>query len=193
MNTITAIPTYSPIQLSSGSGILQHAFAIQPKKGLADLTQIDEDNWSVIEEDVLREMSLRWSTSASSSMISLLDATPLSVSTIRLVGNNGARRFNMFKSIEAGWDFGSGEALDRKSIESLNFFADNIKRLPKKPVSLFLRHEGNLSIVYRDEGERIIELEFLADGIHYFIQEPFEDGLVPTERIGELLGKLELS
>jgi hypothetical protein len=97
---------------------------------------------------------------------------------IKIIGENGIQRFEQFKKLTEGWEFGTEKPLSAHSIASFKLFSEQFSEpLPNEP-SLFLTREGNLQLGWEDNDGNKIELEFFADKIEYYIEARDDEGEV---------------
>ena len=115
----------------------------------------------------------------------------LSESSKRIIGENGLRRFEEFKRYHSGWDYGRGKPLSPRSVTVLNSFLEQLPELAAREPSLFLTHQGNLSLGWEDEHGNVVELEFFPNKVEYYIESLNEEGWVGLEALRQLIDKVK--
>ncbi len=118
-------------------------------------------------------------------------ANELGGDVIKIIGENGLRRFEQFKKYGEGWEFGTGKPLSSHSVESFKRFCERFSEpVPNEP-SLFLTREGNLQLGWEDREANKIEFEFFPDKIEYYIEALDDEGAVDLTDISQLFDKLK--
>lgn len=81
-----------------------------------------------------------------------------------LVGSQGQSRIEIFRQMSAGWDSGSGEALNLESLRQANEYAKGMGY--RADVSVFMSQEGNIVLNWNDPPStpevagKTVEIEF---------------------------------
>ncbi|HUE82312.1 MAG TPA: hypothetical protein VMM84_09365 [Pyrinomonadaceae bacterium] len=116
----------------------------------------------------------------------------LSEAAVRVLGENGERRFQEFAEYETGWNMGQGKALSIRSVALLERFLHEVPELADCSPSLFLSSEGNLELGWEDDRGNVIEIEFGPDHISYYIESLSEDRSVPLEVLPHFIERIKL-
>lgn len=114
----------------------------------------------------------------------------LSQAAAAALGHDGVERLESFKRLRANWDGHGARTLDRESLKAFSeFFRDT--DLQPEGVAVFMSREGNITVNWLDADEAIIELEFLADRIHYFFERASDEDTVARADTSPLRKKLQ--
>lgn len=116
--------------------------------------------------------------------------TGLSDETLSVLGENGLRRIEQFRSYPQGWYGGKGNQLSTHSIAILDSFVKRIPELRLFAPSVFLSLSGFLSIGFEDKSGKQIEIEFFPDRIEYFAESLQEESFVGISKSFELADKI---
>ncbi len=114
----------------------------------------------------------------------------LSREATAIIGENGKRRFEEFRTYPNGWYGGKGKKISKWSILNFERFVKEIPELKLFRPSLFLTLEGNLSLGWKDKNEQSIEIEFYPDKIEYFIETLDEEASIHLANIFGLTEKI---
>ncbi len=114
----------------------------------------------------------------------------LSREATAIIGENGKRRFEEFRTYPNGWYGGKGKKISKWSILNFERFVKEIPELKLFRPSLFLTLEGNLSLGWKDKNEQSIEIEFYPDKIEYFIETLDEEASIHLANIFWLTEKI---
>lgn len=114
----------------------------------------------------------------------------LSENSKRIIGDHGVQRFEEFKRYQDGWDYGRGKVLSPRSVATFETFLRQIPELAAIEPSLFLTTEGNMQLGWEDGNGNIMEVDFLPDGIEYYIAATNEEGLVRLEALPQLIERI---
>jgi len=118
------------------------------------------------------------------------DPVTLGETAIRILGENGQRRFQEFTRYQAGWDVGRGAPLSPRSATILEAFLARLPGLATYQPSIFLTHNGNLELGWEDSGGSAIEIEFWPDRIGYYFEGLDEEGTVRLEVFPQFIEKV---
>ena len=99
----------------------------------------------------------------------LTNIEKLSQRVINIIGENGAKRFEVFKQYREGWDNGYGLPLSMRSTAVMESFLYKFSNFKTEP-SLFLTRNGNLQLGWENKYGQIAELEFYPDKIEYYME-----------------------
>lgn len=102
-----------------------------------------------------------------------------------VLGQNGAARYEDFKSYPDGWDNGVGARLSSRSTAVMETFFGVFSDFDTRP-SVFLTREGNLQLAWENSNGERIELEFYPDHIEYYIESREEEGEVEVSTLGSI-------
>lgn len=117
----------------------------------------------------------------------------LSSDAIKILGENGKRRFNEFKLYPDCWFGGGGNKISKYSVEVFERFIKKLPELKKFHPSIFLTLDGNISLGFEDKNHKSIEIEFYSGKVEYFIESLDEDtsvGLADTFALAKKIKKL---
>ena len=103
------------------------------------------------------------------------DNLVLSRDVIAIIGVNGKRRFDEFKSYPDNWYGGKGKKLSNWSVSIFESFIKNLPELRLFRPSLFLTLGGNLSLSWEDKKGNSIEVEFYPNKIEYYLESANEE------------------
>lgn len=111
------------------------------------------------------------------------DSTLIGEEARSVIGAAGLKRLQSFLRLQSGWDGKSSKPINLKSVEVFSsFFADSGLR-PKK-LGIFMSAQGNVVVNWPDQDDWLVELEFLPNGVDYFMESSGEEGTVPKGDIG---------
>lgn len=94
----------------------------------------------------------------------------LNKNVIDVLRKNGVKRFLELKQYKKGWDFGTGEPMSSQSLAMMETFINLYPQLREKEPSIFLTREGNLQLIWEDNDNNTIEIEFFPDRIEYYLE-----------------------
>jgi hypothetical protein len=114
----------------------------------------------------------------------------LSEDSKRILGEDGLRRFEEFKHYHLGWDSGHGKPLSSHSVSAFQSFLERWPELADCEPSLFLTHQGNLQLGWKDAHDHIVELEFFRDKIEFYLECLNEEGSVLLDAQQQLVDKI---
>lgn len=114
----------------------------------------------------------------------------LSEDSKRILGENGLRRFEEFKHYHFGWDSGNGKPLSSRSVAVFQSFLKQWPELAECEPSLFLTHQGNLQLGWKDAHDNVVELEFFPDKIEFYLEYLSEEGSVQLDAQKQLVDKV---
>lgn len=112
--------------------------------------------------------------------IPIKNTDQLSPRTIKILGENGITRFEVFKKYSEGWDGGHALPLSHRSTAVMESFINQFFEFHKEP-SLFLTPDGNLQLGWENSQGQSIELEFYPNKIEYYIERSSEEGQTSLE------------
>ena len=160
--------------LETGGGAIQEPIssALERQSDLVDIPQNKSSNAESSEKRARPLFLLR---------------IALSENSKHIVGENGVRRFEEFKSYSDGWDYGRGCALSAGSLRLLNSFLKDLPELVSYEPSLFLTHQGNLQLGWEDLTGDVVELEFFRDRIEYYVEALNEEGSAGVQDRSQLV------
>lgn len=109
------------------------------------------------------------------------------------LGGIGVERFNEFSQYQKGWKDGYelGEPLSYDSLQTMERFLKQFKRFANLPPSLFFSTSGNLQLAWKTHGGKMIELEFMPNGIAALLPNDDESRFFSDEHLIELIEELE--
>ena len=111
------------------------------------------------------------------------DSTLIGEGARSVIGAGGLKRLQSFLRLQNGWDGKSSKPINLKSVEVFSsFFADS--GLRPKELGIFMSAQGNVVVNWPDHDDRLVELEFLPNGVEYFMESSGEEGTVPKGDIG---------
>lgn len=111
------------------------------------------------------------------------DSTLIGEDARSVIGAAGLKRLQSFLRLQNGWDGKSSKPINLKSVEVFSsFFADS--GLRPKELGIFMSAQGNVVVNWPDHDDRLVELEFLPNGVEYFMESSGEEGTVPKGDIG---------
>ena len=111
------------------------------------------------------------------------DSTLIGEDARFVIGAAGLKRLQSFLRLQNGWDGKSSKPINLKSVEVFSsFFADS--GLRPKELGIFMSAQGNVVVNWPDHDDRLVELEFLPNGVEYFMESSGEEGTVPKGDIG---------
>lgn len=114
----------------------------------------------------------------------------LSENSKRIIGDHGVQRFEEFKRYHDGWDYGRGKALSPRSVATFEAFLRQVPELSAVEPSLFLTSEGNLQLGWEDGEGGVVEVDFLPDGVEYYIDTTGEEGTVRLEAFPHFIERI---
>lgn len=114
----------------------------------------------------------------------------LSENSKRVIGEHGVQRFEEFKRYHDGWDYGRGKALSPRSVATFEAFLRQAPELSAVEPSLFLTSEGNIQLGWEDGEGGIVEVDFLPDGVEYYIDTAGEEGTVRLEALPHFIERI---
>ena len=115
----------------------------------------------------------------------------LSENVLRIIGANGKKRFDEFKTYPSGWAGGQGKRLSHGSVFALEKFLAEFPELSVAKPSLFLSYQGNLALGLEDKNGGTIEIEFLSNGAEYFLESLDEEDSVTLKQMESLMEKVK--
>ena len=107
------------------------------------------------------------------------------------IGAAGLKRLENFFRLQAGWDGKASKPIELNSIALFSsFFAET--GLRPHQLGLFMSARGNVVVNWHDQDRHLVELEFHASGVDYFIESSGEEGTVAKGDVGfsKLLNRL---
>ena len=111
------------------------------------------------------------------------DSTLIGEEARSVIGAAGLKRLQSFLQLQSGWDGKSSKPINLKSVEVFSsFFADS--GLRPKELGIFMSAQGNVVVNWLDQDDRLVELEFLPNGVDYFMERSGEEGTVPKGDLG---------
>ena len=111
------------------------------------------------------------------------DSTLIGDAARSVIGTAGLTRLQSFFQLQGGWDGKSSKPIDLKSVEVFSSFFSDTGLRPKQ-LGIFMSAQGNVVVNWPDQDNRLVELEFLPNGVDYFIESSGEEGTVPKGDIG---------
>jgi len=106
---------------------------------------------------------------------------------IQKLGANGWSRLQLFKMHYSGsWGSGSEKPFSPKSYEALMSFLKEIDFSQNVRPSIFLSDEGNLALLWEDNEEQEIQVEFGPRNSEYYIEALEEERTVENDDLAGL-------
>jgi len=104
---------------------------------------------------------------------------------------NGVKRFIELKQYKKGWDFGTGESMSSQSLAMMETFINLYPKLRENEPSIFLTRGGNLQLIWEDNDNNTIEIEFFPDRIEYYLESKEIEGtmVISRESVSEIFNK----
>jgi len=98
-----------------------------------------------------------------------ISSVDISSHTQQFITKRGFARLVEFGKAKSGWDRGKGQSLNLESVAEMDIFIHGLKFKPDR-VSVFMSHAGNVVVSWPEPEEGLIELEFLAGAVSYFVE-----------------------
>lgn len=132
------------------------------------------------------------STALADSRVAMVNALPvgyklvgpleLSEAATRALGDDGVERLERFKKLRANWDLQGARPLDTDSLAAFSqFFRDT--GLEPEGLAVFMSRDGNVMVNWVDEGDSVIELEFAANGVRFFVERTGAEGVASPQAV----------
>lgn len=113
--------------------------------------------------------------------------SPLSKAAIAALGDDGIERLERFSRLRANWDGQGAHTLNDDSVAALSqFFRD--AGLRPDAMAVFMSRQGNVAVNWLDD-EALVELEFAADGVHYFFERTGAEDVASTYAVAAFFEK----
>ncbi|MDP1691455.1 MAG: hypothetical protein Q8L49_05820 [Burkholderiaceae bacterium] len=122
----------------------------------------------------------------------LVSPFELSQAGTEALGDDGLERLERFKKLLANWDLQGARPLDTDSLAAFSqFFRDT--GLKPDGLALFMSRNGNIVVNWVDGYDLVVELEFAADGLHYFVERTGAEGVASPQAVARFLSDLSQS
>lgn len=165
--------------------------------GTADLKDLVRATATVtvisIVEQLLAEQQAKPAAQVSRAVFPKPVVGALSANSQRIIGEHGVQRFEEFKRYGDGWDYGRGKPLSPRSVATFEAFLRLIPELAAVEPSLFLTTEGNLQLGWEDRERGVVEVDFLPDGVEYYVDITGEEGMVRLAALPEFVERIRLT
>lgn len=165
--------------------------------GIADFTNLVEAaadfTATDILEKLLNERPAKPATQTSQPGFPKPTVGALSENSRLIIGEHGVRRFEEFKRYGDGWDYGRGKMLSARSVATFEAFMRRIPELAAVEPSLFMTTEGNLQLGWGGRDRGIVEVDFLPDGVEYYVEITGEEGAVRLADLPEFVERIRLT
>lgn len=103
---------------------------------------------------------------------------PLSEAARLALGIDGVGRLERFGQLRANWDGQGAHTLSGDSVAAFSqFFRDT--GLRPDGLAVFMSRQGNVAVNWLDI-DTLVELEFAADGVHYFFERTGAEDIAST-------------
>jgi hypothetical protein len=106
------------------------------------------------------------------------------------IGERGVSRLRQFWGIPQGWDGGSGNELNSRSLDVLNQLAEQLPNTSKSPL-VFMSRRGNVILQWSTQSGDVSELEFGPAEISYILAPDYEEGEIPISQLRDLTPRIE--
>jgi hypothetical protein len=104
--------------------------------------------------------------------------SPLSEAARLALGDDGVERLERFGQLRANWDGQGAHTLSDDSVAAFSqFFRDT--GLRPDGLAVFMSRYGNVAVNWFD-ADALVELEFAADGVHYFFERTGTEGVASS-------------